>query len=69
MFVECIMAQKLFTILTKIVKIAMDHKIEQSPANLIFLQGKLPSSKDEKTALIDLHVFTLHTLQKLALSE
>ena len=47
----------------------MNHDIEQSPANLIFLQGKLPSSKDERTALIDLHVCTLHTLQKLALSE
>ena len=69
MFCNCTLARNLFKILTKIVKLSMNHNLAQDPASLIFMQGPRPSCRQEKTVLTDLQACTLHTLQKLALSE
>ena len=69
MFCECIIAQNLFKTLTKIVKLSMNHNLAQSPDSLIFMQGPRPSDKHERVALTDIQACTLHTLQKIALSD
>ena len=68
-FYDCQIAKRLFKILSNISIVALEHIFDHSPQNIIFLQGSLPSDKDAKKVLIDLHICTLHTLQKISLSE
>ena len=65
MFYDCQIAKRLFKILSNISNIALEHNFDQSLQNILFLQGSLPTEKNAKKVLIDLHICTLHTLQKL----
>ena len=47
----------------------MNHNLAQGPGSLIFMQGPRPSCKHERIVLTDIQACTLHTLQKVALSE
>ena len=69
MFYDCQIAKRLFKILSNISNIALEHNFDQSLQNILFLQGSLPTDKNAKKVLIDLHICTLHTLQKISLSE
>ena len=69
MFYDCQIAKRLFKNLSNISRAALGHNFDLSLQNIIFLQGSLPSKKNAKKVMIDLHKCTLHTLQKISLSE
>ena len=69
MFYECSVAVKIWEIVTKLFKKSINFSLDQSFEHLIFLQGKLPTNKNERKAITDIHTVALHSLQKIALSD
>ena len=68
-YIECIISEKVWKILDKILHKAFNFHIAMQPTNLIFFQNKAHRDKGAKRAITDMHATTLCTLQKIHLAE